>query len=216
MLRKSSKGFTLIELMIVVAIIGILAAVAVPGFMRYIKDSKTSEAKDNLKALADGALQYFEAEHVYDNKGFKSASRLYPGENDTKGDSSTYTKSALHSIGGCASIGQKNDASKAEIVAELKKDPWRSLKFQINKPFYYQYSYTSEGTQGAATPDATFAASAIASLSVKEDSGYSLSGDEEGKVGNMIEATTTAGSDAINVSDLSTGVTGCAANDSVS
>ena len=42
---QNRKGFTLIELMIGVAIIGILAAVAVPGFMKYIKDSKTSEAK---------------------------------------------------------------------------------------------------------------------------------------------------------------------------
>ena len=67
------KGFTLIELMIVVAIIGILAAVAVPGFMRYIKDSKTSEAKDNMKAIADGALSYFETEHDYDGKGMVSA-----------------------------------------------------------------------------------------------------------------------------------------------
>ena len=57
------KGFTLIELMIVVAIIGILAVVAIPGYMTYIKNSKTSEAKTDLSALAQGATAYFETEH---------------------------------------------------------------------------------------------------------------------------------------------------------
>jgi len=49
-IRKNS-GFTLIELMIVVAIIGILAAIAIPNFLRYQLRSKTSEAKVNLGSI---------------------------------------------------------------------------------------------------------------------------------------------------------------------
>ncbi|VFQ47283.1 type IV pilin protein [Desulfoluna butyratoxydans] len=58
-MMKNNKGFTLIELMIVVAIIGILAAVAIPNFRNYQLKSKESEAKVNLAAIAVAQEAYF-------------------------------------------------------------------------------------------------------------------------------------------------------------
>jgi type IV pilus assembly protein PilA len=59
MKRTMRKGFTLIELMIVVAIIGILAAIAIPNFIKFQARSKQSEAKTNLKALFQAEKSYF-------------------------------------------------------------------------------------------------------------------------------------------------------------
>src|SRR5690554_7563431 len=64
-LRMKNKGFTLVELMIVVAIIGILAAIAIPAFLKYIKSSKAAEATGIMKKMSEGAKGYFTSEQKY-------------------------------------------------------------------------------------------------------------------------------------------------------
>ncbi len=87
-MKRSQQGFTLIELVIVVAVIGILAALALPTYLDYIKKSKLSEV---LLALTPPKTLVME--HVATNASFPSSNQLsWSGGRTQYVDSVTYTK----------------------------------------------------------------------------------------------------------------------------
>ena len=96
-LRKSQKGFTLIELMIVVAIIGILAAIAIPNFLRFQLRARSSEGKTNIAALRT-AQESFQAEFsVY--RSAEKVPNATPGTNKVAFDQSTDGKDGFEATG---------------------------------------------------------------------------------------------------------------------
>jgi type IV pilus assembly protein PilE len=64
-LKLTQKGFTLIELMVVVAIIGFLVAIAIPSYTDYVKKGKAAEATGNLADLRVKMEQYFQDNRTY-------------------------------------------------------------------------------------------------------------------------------------------------------
>jgi len=130
MSRRRSAAFTLIELMIVVAIIGILAAVAIPAFMRYIRNAKTTEATVNLRKIFDGAAAYYSDEHS--NRAGNILDRQFPA-------SVTSTPAAS----GCVNGESKKIAPDANL---WRQPTWVAVNFGIDDPFMFQYDFESVGT----------------------------------------------------------------------
>jgi len=131
LLKKRDEGFTLVELMIVVAIIGVLAALAIYGVSRYLKHSKTAEATRNLGSIETGSKNAYQQE--FDTSGSGTGPFVH-----TFCPTATITPAAIPS------------AAKVKVTSGAgtgwNQVGWVCLKFSINEPQFYAYTYTGDTT----------------------------------------------------------------------
>ena len=85
-MKKNNSGFTLIELMIVVAIIGILAAVGYPGYTNAVKKANRADAIDSLLSLAGRMEEFYMNNDTYDGATINAAGTGTAGSNKTSDD----------------------------------------------------------------------------------------------------------------------------------
>jgi type IV pilus assembly protein PilA len=127
---RKPRGFTLIELMIVVAIIGVLAAIAIPSFVKYVRRSKTTEATMNLRKMYDGAVAYYVGEHADASGNIQS--KQFPASGPTTPSLNTLTASML--------AGKKYQSQPSE----WKVGGWAALDFSVSDPQYFAYTFDNQ------------------------------------------------------------------------
>ena len=177
---RKARGFTLIELMVVVAIIAVLSVLAIFGVARYLKTSKSVEAENNVGQIAKAA-----SESLNRDKG--AGTYAAPGATTTVGHCicASATASVPTTI---ASVQSKkyssdpvNDWRQGASMGSEDLVGWRCLKFSVDQPQYYQYTYTESAASCTSNTIANDDVHALAHGDL-DGNGVQSTFDLEGKV----------------------------------
>lgn len=159
--RRAQAGFTLIELMIVVVIIGILSALAVYGVEKYRAQAKTAEPRQLLGRIAKDQLAAFEAERqestVLSFGGTaESARSLCPDASGRPlGIGTAQSPVAIPAI----------QSSKWQpSPSDFRDEGWSCLGFSVSTPLYFGYGMDATQAGTSAAPGDEFTAFAIGDL----------------------------------------------------
>lgn len=176
---RGARGFTLIELMIVVAILGILAAIAIPALTKYLRRAKTAEARVQIAKLFDGAVVHFNTERVGRGQvaligGGGGLSTLaphrcphQPGQTTGQSQSDVTPPLALDCNlgpgGRCVPSMGGGGAAYYEMSEWGDNPVWNALSFQQEQAHYFHYQFVASNT-GIGYGECQFTAQAFADL----------------------------------------------------
>lgn len=132
------RGFTLVELMIVVAIVGVLAAIAVHGVRKYTASAKAAEARNTIGQIAKNAATAF-AKDKMDPALLGGGSSVIRANELC--ESATPVPEQLSSVSSAKYQSHSEEWGQGSATAG-----WKCLLFSLDEPQYFQYDYQSEDT----------------------------------------------------------------------